>query len=135
MSPVTKLNIRQRLAAQFLATGLTRDAAAKRVGCDPATLSKWRRLPIFDDYLNNLLALHEKESLQALQALKLVAVERLSELLGSPNPGIALRAVDTVLKQSQPIPQGLGTIIANLAWATMQEELERIAKGAGHVAA
>lgn len=101
MPHLMTLNVRQRLAAQFLASGMNRDQTAKHVGCDPATLSKWRRLPAFNDYLNSLIELNERESLQALVALRLRAVERLSVLLDTESPHVAIRVIEAILKQPQ----------------------------------
>jgi transposase len=131
--PSKPLHIRQRLAVQFLAAGLTREQVAKRVGVDLTTVSKWRNLPAFEAAINALLSQHEKDSLQTLQALRLKAVERLSELIGSKNHGVALRAIETVLKQATP-PPGINHPAANAAWQAMQDELERIAMEASHAA-
>lgn len=132
MSPPTKLNIRQKLAAQFLSAGMTVEAAAKRVGVDRTTLSKWRRIPVFNDYISALLEHNEHDSAQTLQALKLKAVERLSDLIGCKNHSVALRAIETVLKFtpiSTPAPSA-----GNAAWHEMQQQLERIHKESQHAA-
>lgn len=130
MTHTGKLNIRQRLAAQFLSAGMTVEAAAKRVGIDRSTLSKWRRNPAFNDYISALLEQNEHDSAQTLQALKLKAVERLSDLIGSKNHSVALRAIETVLKfapMTTPTPTA-----GNAAWQEMQEQLERIQKESQH---
>lgn len=132
MPHTKRLNIRQRLAAQFLAAGLTRDQTAKRIGIDPTTLSKWRRIPEFEEHINGLLAQHERDSAQTLLALKLKAIERLSDLLGSTNDSVALRAIEVVFKQALP-HSGPSPNIAYSAWQQMQQELERISKEANHV--
>ena len=124
------LNTRQRKAAQLLASGLTRNETAKRLGVNPATLSLWRRNPAFHNQIESLLATQDKESIQALYALKLRAIERLSSLLDSRTPMVALRAADLILQktlQGFPIPSFEELSPGEKAWAVMQQELERIA--------
>ena len=131
MTHIPKLNIRQRLAAQFLSSGLTVEAAAKRVGIDRTTLSKWRRNPAFNDHISALLEQNEHDSSQTLKALKLKAVERLSDLIGSKNHSVALRAIETVLKFS-PVATPPTHLAGNAAWHEMQQQLERIQKESHH---
>lgn len=131
MSHPQKINIKQRLAARLLASGLTRDQTAKHVGVDPTTLSKWRKNPAFEDHIHTLLTQHEQEALQTMQALKLKAVERLSELLQSKSSSIALRAVEAVLNRTQnAYSTKSGLSEEDVAWRAMQQELERIAADA-----
>ena len=122
-----KLNIRQKLAAQFLATGLNRDQVAKRIGCDPATITRWRSTPIFQQYLENLVQRDEADSVQLLRALRFKAVTRLSGLLDATGGAVALRAVEVVLKQAPVIDT---QEVSNSAWQQMQDELERILESA-----
>lgn len=132
MPPTPKLNIKQRLAAQFLASGFTREQTAKRVGVDMTTVSKWRRIATFEEAINALLSQQEQEATQSLKAIRLKAVERLSELISSKNHSVALRAIEAVLKQPQPPTDKPSA--RNNAWEEMQTELERISKDANYVA-
>lgn len=131
MTHSPKLNIRQRLAAQFLSSGLTVEATAKRVGIDRTTLSKWRKNSAFNDYISALLEQNEHHSAQSLQALKLKAVERLSDLIGSKSHSVALRAIETVLKFAPATPSP-AQLAGNAAWHEMQQHLERIQKESQH---
>lgn len=131
MTHIPKLNIRQRLAAQFLSSGLTVEATAKRIGIDRTTLSKWRKNPAFNDYISALLEQNEADSNQTLKALKLKAVERLSDLIGSKSHSVALRAIETVLKFS-PVSTPPAHLAGNAAWHEMQQHLERIQKESQH---
>lgn len=127
-----KLNIRQRLAAQLLSSGMTVEATAKRVGIDRTTLSKWRKNSNFNEYISALLAQNEHDAAQTLQALKLKAIERLSDLIDSKNHSVALRAIEAVLKYA-PVATPPTPIEGNLAWYEMQQQLERIQMEAQHV--
>ncbi len=66
-----------------------------------------------------------------MQALKLKAVERLSELLQSKSSSIALRAVEAVLNRTRnAYSTKSGLSEEDVAWRAMQQELERIAADA-----
>jgi hypothetical protein len=127
------LDPRKRRAAQFLANGLSRNETAKRLGINPATLSLWRRNPEFTNYIDSLLGTQDKESIQALYALKQRAVEKLGTLLDSKIPAVALRAADLILQKtlttfSAPTVDELSA--ASKAWEIMQKELEKISQQA-----
>lgn len=96
------------------------------------TVSKWRRIAAFEEAINALLSQQEQEATQSLKAIRLKAVERLSELISSKNHGVALRAIEAVLKQPQPPTDKPSA--RNNAWEEMQTELERISKDANYVA-
>lgn len=98
------LNIKQRQAALLLAQGTTRNATAKQVGIDPATLSKWRQNPAFNAHIDSLLQDQEVTTIQSLYALKTKAIDKLSELLNSPSPTVAMRAVEAVLARTLSMP-------------------------------
>jgi transposase-like protein len=132
MPQTAQLNIRQKLAAQFLAAGMTVDATAKRVGVDRTTVSKWRRLSTFESHIGTLLANNEKDSQQSLQALKLKAVERLSTIISSKNESVALRAIETVLKLPPATPQPALVATTNAAWDEVRQRLEEIANEGRH---
>lgn len=124
MPSLPNLNIKQRLATQFLASGLTREQTAKRIGVDVTTISKWRRIAGFEEAICTLLQQHEQEAIHLLQALRLKAVERLAELIESKNQSVSLRAIEAVLKQPKiEIPPPIDS-----EWIEVRKELERLSK-------
>ena len=96
----TVLNPAQALSVQLIAQGMTRKHVAAQLGIDPGTLSRWRRLPAFQQELAKLLDQSEREAVESFRAVKLMAVERLASLLSSPTPMVALKAVDMVLSRT-----------------------------------
>jgi DNA-binding transcriptional regulator YdaS (Cro superfamily) len=84
-------------AVQLIARGCPRKDVAAQIGVDPATLSRWRRDPVFRKEIERLIGLSEDESTQAMRGIRLAAVERLSSLIDSAQPSVALRAVELAL--------------------------------------
>jgi len=131
MSLIPPLNVKQRLAASLLASGLTRNQAAKELGIAPETLSRWRQNSDFQHHLNNLILKQEQESTQAMYALRLKAVERLSVLLDSKHQPTALRAIETVLARTEA--EFAGSAIPDMAdefLAELSADLIRISREA-----
>lgn len=96
----TVLSPKQLLAVQLIAQGLTRKRVASQLEMDPGTLSRWRRHTTFKHELAMLLEQSETDCIETFRATKLLAVERLTALVNSPNPTVALKAVDLVLQRT-----------------------------------
>ena len=87
-----RLKLRQTLAVDFLATGMTISDTARQVGVDRATIHRWHNDPIFiaelegrrQDLVDSMLDQH-------LLACR-IATAKLVESMESPKEGIALRA-------------------------------------------
>lgn len=92
-----KLTPKQRIAVQLIAMGWSRGRVATQLKVDPATVSHWRRTAIFQAELEAAIVRGEQECVQTLRALKAAAVERLADLMESPQPSAALKAVEIVL--------------------------------------
>lgn len=84
---------------QLIALGNSRGDIAVQLAIDPATLSRWRRLPSFQQELGKLLEQGERETIESFRAIKLKAMERLSDILASPNQTVALKAIELVLSK------------------------------------
>ena len=129
----TKLNAKQQLAAQQLASGLTGRQVAKALNINPATLSGWRQRIDFQLYLHELTAQAEQTLTESLTGLRLRALECLGELLDA-SPPIALKAataiLQTTLRNYEPLPPSRPAVDAT-AWNEMLEAL----KNANHAEA
>lgn len=96
-----KLNVNQAMAVQLIAQGMRRNAIASQLSIDPGTLSRWRRIPIFQEELDKLLAQMERDCIDSFRAVKSIAIERLAALLNSPNQAIALKAIELVISKTE----------------------------------
>ncbi|WP_177219022.1 hypothetical protein [Polaromonas sp. OV174] len=95
----SKLNVKQIQAVQLTAQGMRCNLVATQVGIDPGTLSRWRRMPSFQQELSKLLEQSERECVDSFRAIKTIAIERLAALLDSKNQTIALKAIELVLSK------------------------------------
>jgi transposase-like protein len=96
----TTLSAKQANAVQLIALGWTRNRVATQLAIDPGTLSRWRRQPAFKQEVAKLLDQAERDSVESFRAIKLKAVERLSVLVDSLHPKIALRAIEMVMSRT-----------------------------------
>lgn len=96
----TALSANQANAVQLIALGWTRIRVANHLGIDPGTLSRWRRMPLFQQKLGKLLEQSERECVDSFRAIKSIAVERLGALLNSPNQTVALKAIELVISKT-----------------------------------
>lgn len=95
----TALSAKQANAVQLIALGWSRNQVATHLGIDPGTLSRWRRLPAFQQEIAKLLEQAELDSVESFRAIKLKAVERLSGLVDSPDQKVALRAIEMIVSR------------------------------------
>ena len=89
----------QRLAVQLIAQGVSIAKVSSQLQVDPATLSRWRRLPGFKEEINAALCFGEQESLDALRATRNAATDRLCALVASHDPKIALKAIEVIFSK------------------------------------
>jgi hypothetical protein len=97
---MSELSAKQRIAVQLIAQGWPRGRIADELDIDPGTISRWRHEPKFCQLLDTLMDHCEQETLLTLRGMKFAAVERLAALMESPEPRIALKAVEIVLAKT-----------------------------------
>ncbi len=95
-----KLTPKQIEIANLLASGQSGRGACEIVGVDQTTLVRWKRQIEFSKYYDNLLVEAELDANDALRSLRTLAVERIADLIQSPNPSIALKASEAVLERA-----------------------------------
>lgn len=83
------------MAATLLASGVKLDDVCAQCGISPATLHRYRDEPTFIEMVDT-------KSKELFRQLLPKAVERLNELLDSPNQGIRVKAVKLVLDKTLP---------------------------------
>mgnify|MGYP006955380008 FL=1 len=66
---------------------------AEQVEIGLSTLYKWKKLPVFNDEINQLIRTNEVKAYQDLVALKPEALDRLRELMNSEPPRVLWRRV------------------------------------------
>ncbi len=89
---------KQLLAAQLLSDGLPAKAVSEQIGISLSVLYKWKHIPAFNAYVNELLHGNELKSYQDLYSLKPQAVDTLKSMLNSKDSRTALKAAELILK-------------------------------------
>jgi transposase-like protein len=100
MTKIGGLSAKKRVAAAMLAGGATGRDTASKIGVSEDTVSRWRRSPAFQSTVIHLIRETESSAVESLHALRLLAVDRLGELLKSKNELVALRAATEVLDRT-----------------------------------
>lgn len=86
-----------------LAAGASRKAAAKALGLEPHTLTRWGQLPAFRDLLSQVTSSIEADSLNAVRVQRLKALDTLCELMDEQNPPqVRLSAAQAALALPAP---------------------------------
>ncbi|PHJ65005.1 hypothetical protein VF04_04270 [Nostoc linckia z7] len=62
----TELTQKQKEAAGYLAQGLNNNRTAEAVGCDRVTIGIWKKSPLFQEYLQKLIAEREADRKKAV---------------------------------------------------------------------
>lgn len=94
---MSELTPRQITAANFLANGLSMVTVAEKVEIGLSTLYKWKKLPAFNDEINQIIRVNEVKAYQDLVALKPEALERLRELMNSQDSRTAIQACKLIM--------------------------------------
>ncbi len=81
MQNAKTLKARQLQAVKLLALGNPASHVAEQLHISPVTISRWRRLPAFEERLSSLSASGLEEIAQKMNAATLVAIENLQHLL------------------------------------------------------
>lgn len=101
--PPTGLSAKQVQAVYALAAGASRKAAAKALGLEPHTLTRWGQLPAFRDLLSQVTSSIEADSLNAVRVQRLKALDTLCELMDEQNPPqVRLSAAQAALALPAP---------------------------------
>lgn len=95
-----QLSARQSRAVVLLAAGGTGRAVASTIGVHEQRISEWRRQPLFARALAEQLQMNSLEAKEALNGLRLRAIDRLSSALQSPNQMVGLRAALEILDRT-----------------------------------
>lgn len=88
---------KQLLAAQLLADGRPAKFVSEQVGISLSVLYKWKHIPAFNDYVNELLKTKEVTCYQDVYSLKPQAVETLKAMLNSKDSRTAIKAAELIL--------------------------------------
>ncbi|MDG4554586.1 MAG: phBC6A51 family helix-turn-helix protein [Candidatus Competibacter sp.] len=88
---------KQLLAAQLLADGLPFKQVSEKVGVSLSVVYKWKHIPAFNSYVNELLMLNENKAYQDLFSLKPLALETLKAMLNSKDSRTAIKAAELIL--------------------------------------
>ena len=94
---MSELTPKQLTAANLLANGLSMVTVAEQVEIGLSTLYKWKKLPVFNDEINQLIRVNEVKAYQDLVALKPEALERLKELMNSQDSRTAIQACKLIM--------------------------------------
>lgn len=94
---MSELTPKQLTAANLLANGLSMVLVAEKVEVGLSTLYKWKKLPVFNDEINQLIRVNEVKAYQDLISLKPEALERLKELMNSQDSRTAIQACKLIL--------------------------------------
>lgn len=94
---MSELTPKQLTAANLLANGLSMVLVAEKVEIGLSTLYKWKKLPAFNDEINQIIRTNEVKAYQDLVALKPEALERLKELMNSQDSRTAIQACKLIL--------------------------------------
>lgn len=89
---------KQQLAAELLGKGTPVREVAYQVEVSLSQLYKWRTIPAFKAYVNQLTQQHESACYQELLSLKPQAVTMLRAMLNSKDSRSALKAAELLLK-------------------------------------
>lgn len=97
------LSAKQVQAVYALAAGTSKKAAAKALGLEPHTLTRWGQLPAFRDLLSQVTSSIEADSLNAVRVQRLKALDTLCELMDEQNPPqVRLSAAQAALALPAP---------------------------------
>jgi len=94
---MSELTPKQLTAANLLANGLSMVLVAEKVEIGLSTLYKWKKLPAFNDEINQLIRVNEIKTYQDLFAMKPQALDRLRELMKSNDSRTAIQACKLIL--------------------------------------
>ncbi len=89
---------KQLLAAQLLADGLPFKLVSEKVGVSLSVVYKWKHIPAFNAYVNELLVQNENKAFQDMFSLKPQALETVKAMLNSKDSRTAIKAAELVLK-------------------------------------
>lgn len=92
---------KQLLAAQLLADGRPAKQVSEQVGISLSVLYKWKHVPAFNAYVNELLHTKEVTCYQDLYSLKPQAVETLKAMLTCKDSRTAIKAAELILMFGQ----------------------------------
>ena len=95
---MSELTPKQLTAANLLANGLSMVLVAEKVEVGLSTLYKWKKLPVFNDEINQLIRTNEVKAYQDLVALKPEALDRLRELMNSNDSRTAIQSCKMILE-------------------------------------
>ena len=88
---------KQLLAAQLLSDGRPAKQVSEQVGISLSVLYKWKHIPAFNNYVNELLKTKEITCYPDLYSLKPHAVETLKAMLTSKDSRTAIKAAELIL--------------------------------------
>ena len=88
---------KQLLAAQLLSDGLPFKQVSEKVGISLSVLYKWKHIPAFNSYVNELLVQNENKAYQDMFSLKPQALETLKAMLNSKDSRTAIKAAELIL--------------------------------------
>ncbi len=88
-----ELSPKQRAAVSALAVGLSVKAAAEAAGVSAVTVSRWRRLPVFNEAVRRELEVITHQQGERLLGTVRSGVTRLRKLIHDPDGHLALSAV------------------------------------------
>ncbi len=92
------LSHRQELAVAAILSCATLEAARQKTRVGKTTLFKWLKQPSFQTALQRQRTALVDQAFNRLRVAMTQATEKLIELLGAPEPGIQLRAAQTILE-------------------------------------
>ena len=117
------LSAKQVQAVYALAAGTSKKAAAKALGLEPHTLTRWGQLPAFRDLLSQVTSSIEADSLNAVRVQRLKALDTLCELMDEQNPPqVRLSAAQAAL--ALPAPPAPARSLEQASHARLCEALE-----------
>lgn len=103
------LTPKMRQVACLLSTGLS----ARRVSQESGlvcfqTISTWKKLPAFQNYLREQIDANASEVDDLLRSLRRTAVEKLADLMENENPQIVFKAAEALLDRQQTVSNAAG---------------------------
>lgn len=120
----------QRHALRLGVAGMRPGEIAVAVGVDPATVSRWRRLPAFREALVVAQREADADAVDELRALRSVAVATLRDLLGPDVPGaVRLAAARDVLARTGAPPEDVAADMSEVKTAVktaLRRELSQL---------
>lgn len=93
-----KIPIKQMLVADLLANGVPVKLISEQLDISISQIYKYKKIPAFNKYVNELLIEKEKSSYQELFALKPMAVETIKDCLKSKDARTKLRAAELLMR-------------------------------------